>query len=327
MKRIPLILTLTLVALLAFPGVAFAAGWPDGKVVLGGTYTLRSGEVLDGDLVVVGGIATLEVGSEVTGTVALIGGMVDAAGVIGEGIGAVGASVNLASTAVVHGDVVTMGASITRAEGAVVEGRITEGEAEGPFGFNMPGVIVPQIPRVAVDVGPFSGAMRVGWFFMRAFLYAAVAVLVALFWPLRTGRVAQTAVAQPVISAGLGLLTLLLGIPVLLILGLTICLAPVAILGGIVLGVAAALGWIAIGLELGQRMAAAFRQDWSLAASAGVGTLVLTLVAYAFDLMFGPCFGFWVPAVVYWLGLGAVILTRFGGQDYLGTPTAAPMVR
>ena len=101
---------------------------------------------------------------------------------------------------------------------------------------------------------------------------------------------------------------------------LTICLSPLAFLGGLVLVVAYTFGWIAIGLEVGQRLAAAFRQDWSLAVSAGVGTLVLTIVTYGIDFL--PCIGWIAPAAVYCLGLGAVLLTRFGGQEYLGTARA-----
>jgi hypothetical protein len=323
MKRFSLILALAAVALLAFPTAAFAAGLPDGKVVVGGTYTLRADEVLTGDLMVIGGVATLEPGSRVTGTVALIGGVLEAAGTIDGDVAAIGGSANLGATAVVHGDVITLGSAVGRAEGAIVEGQFSAGDVDGPLNLTIPQFNLPDIPQWERSFSPLRWTLGIGWYFLRAFLYAALAAIVVMFWPLRTGRAAQAAVAQPLLAGGLGLITFLVAIPVIVLLVLTICLSPLAFLAGIVLVVAYVLGWIAIGLELGQRMAAAFRQDWSLATSAGLGTLTLTLVLYAINSI--PCVGFIAPAAAYCLGLGAVMLTRFGGQDYLGTASGTAM--
>jgi hypothetical protein len=323
MKRFSLILALAAVALLAFPTAAFAAGLPDGKVVVGGTYTLRADEVLTGDLMVIGGVATLEPGSRVTGTVALIGGVLEAAGTIDGDVAAIGGSANLGATAVVHGDVITLGSAVGRAEGAIVEGQFSAGDVDGPLNLTIPQFNLPEIRQWERGFSPLRWTLGIGWYFLRAFLYAALAAIVVMFWPLRTGRAAQAAVAQPLLAGGLGLITFLVAIPVIVLLVLTICLSPLAFLAGIVLVVAYVFGWIAIGLELGQRMAAAFRQDWSLATSAGLGTLTLTLVLYAINSI--PCVGFIAPAAAYCLGLGAVMLTRFGGQDYLGTASGTAM--
>ena len=302
MKRLSVVLSLVVVALLAFPSAALAAGWDDGKIVVGGDYILKSGEVLDGDLIVIGGTATLEAGSEVTGTVGLIGSQIDVSGVIDGDLSSIGGRISLGPAAVVHGDLVTLGSTVARDPGAVVEGQVTSGAVEGPFDLTVPGVVIPRLPRPFIDLSPLSWTLNFGWYFMRAFLLAALAVLVVMFWPLRAGRVAQTAVAQPLAAGGLGLLSFLVALPVIAILLLTICLSPLAVLGGLLLVVAYTFGWIAIGLEVGQRLAAAFRQDWTLAVSAGVGTLVLTLVVYGINFI--PCIGVVAPAVTYCLAPG-----------------------
>lgn len=325
MKRLTLIFTLAAVALLAFPTTALAAGLPDGKIVIGGSYTLKSDEVLTGDLLVIGGVVTLEPRSKVTGTVALIGGVLDAAGIVEGGVTAIGGSADLRATAIVYGDVVTLGSAVDRAEGAIVRGDFTNAPVEGPMNLTIPDFVVPEVRGWGGAFTPFSWTVEIGWYFLRAFLFAALAAVLVMFWPLRAGRVAQTAVAQPLISGGLGLITFLVAIPVIALLVITICLSPLAILAGIVLVVAYVFGWIAIGLELGQRIAAAFRQDWSLAVSAGIGTLVLTLVVYAINFI--PCVGFIAPTITYCLGLGAVLLTRFGGQEYLGGTGSAVVAR
>lgn len=321
MKRLSLVLSIVVVALLAFPTTALAAGWDEGRVVLGGDFTLKSGEVLQGDLLVIGGTATLEAGSEVRGTVGVIGSRVEASGVIDEDLAAIGGDVHLTATAVVHGDLVTLGSTVDRAEGAIVEGQVTAGELQGPLDLTVPGVVIPRVQRPFIDLSPVSWTLHFGWYFLRAFLLAALAALVVMFWPLRGGRVAQTVIAQPLASGALGLLTFLVALPVIVFLALTICLSPLAFLGGVVLVVAYIFGWIAIGLEVGQRVAAAFRQDWSLAVSAAVGTLVLTIVVYGIDFI--PCVGWIAPAITYCLGLGAVVLTRFGSQEYIGAARAA----
>jgi hypothetical protein len=231
-------------------------------------------------------------------------------------VASIGGSVHLGSTAVVRGDVVTLGSGLSRDEGSVIEGKVTSSEVGGPFDLTLPGVVVPR-----VDLRPLSWTFNFGWYFLRAFLLAALAALVVMFWPLRVGRVAQTVVSQPVAAGLLGLLSFVVAIPLLVLLVLSICLSPVALLGGLVLVAAYMFGWIAIGLEVGQRIAAAFRQDWTLAVSAAIGTLALTLVVYGINFI--PCIGAVAPVVTYCLGLGAVILTRFGGQEYLGAPRAA----
>ena len=47
---------------------------PDGKVIFGGTYTLKSGQILNESLVIIGGVVVLEEGSIVIGDVVVIAG-------------------------------------------------------------------------------------------------------------------------------------------------------------------------------------------------------------------------------------------------------------
>jgi cytochrome c biogenesis protein CcdA len=148
---------------------------------------------------------------------------------------------------------------------------------------------------------------------------AGLAILVVMFWPERTARVARTVITQPVMAGGLGLLTVFFGVLLIVILAITICLSPVSLIGGLVLGAALIFGWVALGLEVGRRLAIAFKRDWQLATQAGLGTLLLSFVVYAVGII--PCIGFIFGVILWATGLGAVILTRFGGQDL---PAALP---
>jgi hypothetical protein len=339
MKPFRTALVLAFVMALAFPVVAFAAGPAaadeDGRVVVGGTYTLPKGQTLSGDLVVIGASATTEVESEVQGNVALIGGFLNADGTIDGDVFGMGGIITLGPTAVVHGNLVTLGAVVNKADGAVVEGQISQQDWSG-LSVSGPDIVVPSGPGIVIPrftdgfevpglsrggFDLFNPLFTFGWSLLRALLMAGLAVLVVMFWPQRTARVSRALIAQPAASGGIGLLTAFLAAMVIIVLAFTICLIPFSFLGGVVLAAAFVFGWIALGLEVGVRLAEVFKRTWHPATQAGLGTLLLTFVAYAFNLI--PCCGFIVPLVLSLIGLGAVTLTRFGGQEYPGEPAKA----
>jgi len=110
-----------------------------------------------------------------------------------------------------------------------------------------------------------------------------------------------------------------------LVLAITILLIPVSLIGIVLLLVAGLFGWIAVGLEVGKRLAEAFKWELQAPAAAGMGTLVLTLVVGGLGLF--PCVGWLAPFLVASIGLGAVMLTRFGSREYASgaaAVTAAP---
>jgi hypothetical protein len=84
--------------------------------------------------------------------------------------------------------------------------------------------------------------------------------------------------------------------------------------------VAVLFGWIAIGYEIGQRMAVLFKTQWAEAISAGLGTLVLGTIIWLVGYIF--CLGGLLSILVASVGLGGVILSKFGTQTYTTTSTA-----
>jgi hypothetical protein len=326
---------LVLLAALALPGTALARGLQDDRVVAGGTFTLRSGQTQDGNLLIMGGAVTLEEGSLVNGDVVLMGGTLAIAGTVSGDIVGIGGVVSLRASAVVQGDLTTMAATLNRDPGSVVSGQIVTGfrgfrGLQPPFQFNFPdGEGTPTQPNVQVNVSPVWDGI---WFLFRTFMWAALAVLLVMFLPNQIERTAQAVVSQPVLAGAVGLLTSVVA-PLLLIgLAITILLIPVSLIGGAVLVVAWFLGRIALGLEIGRRMALNLRQDWPLAVAAGIGTFVLTLVVDGIGHIV-PCIGWIFPLLVSILGLGGVLLTRFGTQAYppphsyypVSPPPARPM--
>ncbi len=329
-----LLRSILLASLLLFllPGLALADGPEGGKLVFGGTFTLKEGETLNGDLVVVGGTVTVEKGAEVIGNVALVGGTVTIDGHVTRDAVAVGGTLSLGASSVVDGNVATFGAMINRSEGSQVGGEITSGG-----GLQLPFTLsIPQ-PTPPSGTWPFGGQnwnAPFGWrfnatplanaanLFMRSLGLAALAVLVVIFWPTQTLRVAQASLHRAPISGALGLLTAIVAPGLLILLAITLCLIPIAALGAMLLLAAVVFGWIAIGAEVGLRMAEVFKWRMHPAASAALGTFVLTMVLGVIGII--PCFGWMGSAIVGAIGLGAVVLTRFGVRQYGEAPATPP---
>lgn len=320
---------IVLVITLALPATASADSpsiFLGGDVIkFGGNFTLESGEVIDGSLIMFGGNARLEEGSIIEQDVVLFGGVVKADGLIEGELIVLGGSVSLGETAVILGDLIAPGAAISQAPGAVIEGdRLTE---TGPiyipdltdfpefdFNFGRDPIIRPITFRSDTNFG-FGNLL---WSLFRTFAFTALAVLVVLFLPKQTNNVREAIVSQPVVSGGLGLSTIFVGTPFLLLATLfTICLLlPLTALGFFILVVAGIFGWIAIGQEVGSRFADMFKQDWNEAIEAGLGTFLLTFVVSVLGII--PCLGFIFGLVIVSVGIGGTILTRFGTREYLG---------
>jgi cytoskeletal protein CcmA (bactofilin family) len=310
-------LLLILLAALAFPTAVFAAGInpapPADKVVLGGTYNLAAGQTLDGNLAVLGGTVTIDKGAVVNGDIFQAGGTLSVDGTVNGNMSTLGGTVFLNQNADIQGDVSTVGGTLHRDSGAKISGDVVNG-AQGPMTFNTPTPIV----RPFVNLQPLTDAL---WFFFRTLATAALAVLLGLFLPVPLGRVGKAVVEQPVISGVMGLLTGVIAPILLILLAITIILIPVSLIGIFIVIAAGLFGWIAIGLEVGNRLAELFKTQWPAAISAGIGTFIISLILNGIGFI--PCVGWIAPTVVSLLGLGAVLLTRFGTITY---PTPASLI-
>lgn len=320
-RRLFLWLVLVLLLALVTP-VAFAQGISGDKVVFNQTYTLAEGEVLIGNLAAINSVVSLAPGSAVHGDVAAFGSTLTADGTILGSVAVFGGRVALGDSAVVAGDFAVLGGSITRAPGAVIRGEALMGLRPFAFGDR-------QIPAPTLDVRPplrrATGFLErfIGWQLRTlglGLLLALLGVAALLIAPKGVGRIASAAATQTAVSFGLGLLTLLLAIfagALLLIacgLGLLVWLALV---------VGLLLGWIGVGLWVGQRLLAALRvQTTSSVAEIVLGIFLITVLG---SLPFCTGFPFWL--ILASIGLGAAVMTRFGTQAADdGVPVEAPPV-
>lgn len=310
MKRHKIVLfsSILLTVLLSglFPITTLAAS--PAAVVIGNNYTLENGETLNDNLFILGGSVDLLAGSTINGNVLLIGGSVQASGTINGNVTVLGGTLSLGSTFILKGNLTNAGTAINRDPGAQILGEVNTIQ-NSPY-FTIPGQV--SIPTFNYDLNPF---FRVISFFFRLFLWMLIAMVLAMFFPNHLNRISQTIFVQPLISGGLGLLTVIIVPIVLVLLAITICLIPISLLGILGLVVAWAIGLISLGYEVGKRIGAMLKQEWHPVILAGLGTLTLMLVLNGLEAMI-PCVG-WIPkALVGLLGLGAVLLTQFGMKPY-----------
>jgi cytoskeletal protein CcmA (bactofilin family) len=290
----------------------------DGKVVFGQSFTLKSGQTVEGDLLVFGGSATIEEGATVTGSAVVFGSSLTVDGEVKGDAAVFGGTATLGKTAHVYGSLSVVGSTLDRAEGAMIDGDVNNADIH--FGNNSttvnPPVVIPPTPLPAVphvSFGPiFTGISDT---LGQAVFLALLAMLLMLFLAPHADRVAHAAFAQPLTAGGLGLLTIIV-LPIAVVLSVvTIILIPLAPIIILALVVAAVFGWIAIGYEIGQRFTKAIHHQWHPAFSAGLGTFALTLVANGLTRIWVlNCVGWLVPFLLGLAAIGAVLMTRFGTQ-------------
>lgn len=342
MKRvIGLLIALLIVAFAATP--AFAQGTrPGDRICTGGTTTVRSDDTVNSvvlfgcgariengarvrkDVVSFGGNVVIEQGVTVAGDVAVFGGNLSDAGEIQGDVTVFGGNITLDSTAVVAGNVTPMGGFLDRKEGAVVRGRTTQGR--------MP---VPPVPPsssfpLAVGGGLFGGTVGAVFGIVRGLLaalaIAAIGALTVSFWPQQTKQVGDVARDAALPSLGVGCLTTIVAFALGLLLIITICGIPITLVMWLAFALASLVGWIAIGRLVGEKIldAAKARETWHTPVIAVVvGILLLGLIGVA------PFVGGLVAFAIATMGIGAVVLTRFGTRAYPQTLTpvsVAPVV-
>jgi hypothetical protein len=312
---------LALVILILLTPAVWAQGPTGGdRLVIGQAFVLAEGEEVNGNLIVLGGSAVLQEGSVVRGDVAVFGGSATVAGTVQGNVAVFGGSTALEDSAVVEGDLATIGGSVSRSPGAVVSGEVFGGEIPLPFlnRFDRPFPLErpwPPLPSVrgTQRVGPLGvfGSL-VAWQFRTlgtALFLALLGVVLVTLAPRAMGRIASAAAGGAFVSFGMGLLTLVVGVLLGLLLLIACCLGLIVWLA---LGVAWLVGWVAVGLWLGQRLLQALNvRNASSIGEVALGVFLITVLT-----QLPACIGFFIGLVLGCIGLGAVVLTRFGTRSF-----------
>ena len=316
LRKLSIVLTLVVILSLAIPMAVSAAPVEDDRTVFGSNYTLESGRILDGNLNVIGGVVDIEEDAAVNGDMFVLGGLVSIDGTIEGNLTVVGGTVTLEKNAVIEGNLISPASYINRKSGAVVEGNQVKGwdfrgidipTRNSSWPSFMPGFrIVPVITRIGRTVAT-------------TLVLLGLAALMLLIMPKATETMTGALIAQPWSVLGFGALTALVMVVGGIILTVTICLIPLVLLAGLAVALGVLAGWLALGYELGKRMASdIFKTEWHPVLSAVLGNLVLYLLALGLGLI--PCLGGFLVFVAMLFALGISVVTLFGARPYPRTP-------
>jgi hypothetical protein len=308
-KWICVLLTGMLLLTLAMPV------WADdgqGQAVLPGeSIVIKPGDTVQGDLAVLGGRVELQNGGRVNGNAAVIGGTGVIDGEVDGHLVVLGGTVELQSNALIRQNLFTLGGNVSKAPGATVQGETIEG-----FRGRLPSLpeirTWPTIQPTRWDQQALFNLLRdILRFVLNLVALVVLGVLLVLLLPKQTAVVAQAVTEAGWTSFAVGLLTflvLLVVVPLLVIICIGIPVAVLLVMAAVAAGL---FGWIAIGVLLGNRLLAALHTSQTQpAVEIIVGVTVLTILAQV------PCLGWMAGIIAGAVGLGAVVLTRFGTMHY-----------
>jgi len=254
------------------------------------------------NVVKIGSDVTIEEGTKVHNVLAF-GGQVTVDGVVENNIIAIGGSVVLTKTAVVSGDVFTLGGIIVRGRGAEVHGDITEINADD----------------ISAAIANALSEEWEGWSWIFAVVSISVflgvlllTILIVLLIP-KPVRLVASAVKEKTFKVTIwGIIGLVLVVPLAVLLAVSVVGIVLIPLEMALVLCAVLFGFIAVSQLVGRKLFTILkRQDQSMMKETIWGLIILWLIGWI------PYVGWMVKMCVIVIGLGGVLLTRFGTTQHM----------
>ncbi len=286
---------------------------------------IQPGERVVEGVTVVGDDLQIEAGSIVEGAVTVIDGDVEVAGQINGDLVVIGGDVIVAETGQIGGTCFILGGTERPAASETV---CTVAQSAAQLRNLVPNwnIIAAAWPE-ATSISP--NAWQVGQALFNGLGLGLLALFIGSLVPRQLTQVSAAARHKPGLSGMLGFLTGL-AVPSLLFL-LTLvstllifvfCLGllgfPFILALGALLVAGVLLGWVSVGYWLGDWLSQALHlTPRSPALTAALGTVTLTLVVNLLPLLpLGDVAAMLANVALLAIGLGAVVLTRFGTRAY-----------
>lgn len=289
------------IAVLMLTACAMDGGAYSGTLVLEGRHIYSSGEILNGVLVIVDGEVILQEGARVQGPVFMLGGAAQINAEIDQDVSIVGGNIAIGPEAIIGGDFRVGSGQFEISPEAMIEGDVLSGPASNVE-------LDDFFPRVS----PVERLVQLlPWSLVLAFL----AYLAARTIPAAVVRVSRAEMDHPVISAAMGILVGVVGPVMLVFMAFTLILIPVTVIGVVVGALMVAYGWIGFGIAFGEFLVRRFNLAVGGGGSAFLGTLAFMILIDVLSVI--PFIGSLVSLLAVTIGLGAVVLTRFGLRQFV----------
>jgi len=254
------------------------------------------------NVVKIGSDVIIEEGTKVHNVLSL-GGQVTVDGVVENNIVAIGGSIVLTRTAVVGGDVFALGGIIVRGRGAEVHGNLSEINADD----------------ISAAIANALSEEWEGWSWIFAvisisiFLGVLLITILTVFLIPKPIRLISSAIKEkPFKVTAWGLAGLVLVVPLALLLAISVVGIVLIPLEMTIVLCAVLLGFIAISQLVGRKLFTILkRHDQSMMRETIWGLIILWLIGWI------PYVGWMVKMCAIVLGLGGVLLTRFGTNQHV----------
>jgi len=254
------------------------------------------------NIVKIGSDVTIEEGTKVRNVLA-IGGQITVDGVVDNHIVAIGGSVVLTGKAVVGGSVFCIGGIIVKGRGAEVHGNLTEINADD----------------ISASIANALNEEWEGWSWIFAiisisiFLGVLLLTILTVFLIPKPIRLISSAIKQKPFKVTVwGLAGLVLIVPLAVLLAVSVVGIVLIPLEMTIVLCAVLIGFIAVSQLVGRRLFTVLkRKDQSMMRETIWGLIILWLIGWI------PYVGWIVKMCAIVLGLGGVLLTRFGTNQHV----------
>ena len=228
-------------------------------------------------------------------------GQITISGTVEQSVVAIGGSIVLTRTAVVNGDVVALGGIIVMGKGADVHGTLTEINSS----------------NISAAISDLLSDDWEGWSWLFAifsvvvfFAILILALLIVALIPKPIQVIAETIKKNTFKVSLSGLLGLLLIVPIAVLLTISVIGIVLIPLEMILVVSAALLGFIAVSQLIGRRVLMLIkRTEGGVIRQTFWGLMTLWLIGWI------PYVGWMIKVLAVVLGLGGVIMTRFGTKE------------
>lgn len=273
------------------------------QFIVGDVYVLKKHEQIDGNLVGIGTTLVIEDSATVIGDISLIGSQMEVFGRVAGDINVFAGTTYVHKTAIITGSINQIAHQINIEPGAQISGEINT--------FTFPAQSsIGDTWKLENVMGWLQPAGWIAFQLIRNLFLVLITVLIIFLFKMPILHVAHCIKKHIAVSWGTGLLVMVAVPIVSLFLIITICLSPIGLILILALLIAGIWGWAGMSFVIGENLTRWLKLDWPEEARVAVGAVMLGLASTL--LAFLPGVGFMISAMVSAIGLGGVVLSKFG---------------
>ena len=275
------------------------------QLIIARNFSIPPGCILEGDIVAVGANIALSPEAMTKGNILLIGSSLESKGIIHGDVNLLAGSAVLRDGSILNGDINQLFNHVILDQKAQVIGAINS--------ISFPGIPTERITGLITFISNrFNPQNWLKWGIIQVTATSFLALIAGIWLKKRMVLMNRQIQSQPLLSWGAGVMALAIVPIVSIILIITLCLSPLGLFMLVAFAFFYLAGWIALGISSGAILQAWFKTQWPFELQAFLGAFILGLATTLIGWI--PCLGWMLNILLGCIGLGSVILTRFGSQ-------------